>query len=233
MQSRQDIKLQKAIAILTGLSRRQAEAEIVAGKVKVNDKPAKIGQRVTLNKDKIEFKNEVITQTKELIYLIIYKPIGVITSRKDELGRKIIMDLVPQKYQHLFPVGRLDYESEGLVLLTNDGDLAYKLTHPKFEVEKVYEVKPDRKLTSAAFSHLKKGMFVGKYQVVPTSLRRLPDGWLEIVITSGQKHVVRKLFKHAGYEVEVLKRIKLGPFLLDNLRPGKYELVEFNQKTPL
>ena len=226
------IRLQKALALLTGLSRRQAEKLVVAGKVKVNGKKAQIGQKVDLTKDKLELEGKPVSGLKELNYLIVYKPTGVITSRSDELGRKTIMELLPKKYQHLFPVGRLDYDSEGLVLLTNDGDLAYKLTHPKFEVEKVYQVKPDRKLSSAAFSHLKKGMCIGKHKVVPRTLKRLADGGIEITLTSGQKHVVRKLFKHAGYEVVVLKRVRLGLFELGNLKPGQYQLVVNPYKNP-
>ncbi len=219
------IKLQKAIAMLTGMSRRQAEKLIVAGKVKVDGKQAEVGQRVKLNKAKIEVEGKLLNKPQELIYLVIYKSRGVITSRSDELGRKTIMNLVPKKYQGLFPVGRLDYESEGLVLLTNDGQLAYELTHPKFEVEKTYLVKPDRVISHAAFSHLKRGMFIGKHRVIPKTLKRLVDGWIKITITSGQKHVVRKLFKHAGYEVEVLKRIKMGKFELGDLKPGDFKQV--------
>jgi len=222
------IKLQKAIAMMTGQSRRQAESLIADKKVKVNQKTAKIGQRVDLNKDSITLVDKLISQPKELIYLTIYKPKEVITSRHDELGRKTIMKLVPQKYQHLFPVGRLDYESEGLVLLTNDGDLAYRLTHPKFAIEKTYEVKPDRRVSLSAFFHLKKGMLVAKRKIIPKSVERMSDGWLRITLTSGQKHVVRKLLKHAGYEVEILKRVSFGPFSLDSLKPGEWCEVDNN-----
>ncbi len=223
----QGVKLQKAIAIATNLSRRQAEELIKQKQVKVNGRLASVGERVNLAKDKIEVKGKkIVFSPTRSTYLVIYKPRQVITSKKDDLGRKTIMDLVPKEYKHLFPVGRLDYESEGLMLLTNDGDLAYKLTHPKFQMVKVYQVKPDRRLTQAAFLHLKKGKKFGQHLVKPVSLKRLPDGWLEISLTSGKKHVVRKLLKHAGYETERLKRVQFGPFRLGDLQPGEFREVD-------
>ncbi len=222
------IKLQKAIASLTDLSRRQAEKLIAAKKVTVDGQIAQIGQRVDPKEAEISISDKPIAQSKTLIYLLIYKPQGVITSRKDELGRKTIMQLLPAQYQHLFPVGRLDYESEGLVLMTNDGDLAYHLTHPKFAISKTYEVKTDRRVSLSAFLHLKKGMLINKRKVVPKSVERLADGWLRFVITSGQKHVIRKLLRHAGYEATVLKRVQFGPFQLGDLTPTQWIEVDNN-----
>jgi 23S rRNA pseudouridine2605 synthase len=216
------IKLQKYIAQMTGLSRRAAEKQIEKKQVKVNDQPAHIGQRVTPGKDQVELAGKNLTPDKELCYLLLHKPPGVVTTRSDELDRPTVMSLLPKEYQHLFPVGRLDLESEGLLLITNDGQLAQVLTHPKFKIEKTYQVQPDRKVTSPAFSHLKRGMQIDRKKIKPIDIHRMPENWLSITITSGQKHVVRKMMEKSGYNTLRLVRTQFGPLELGELKKGEW-----------
>jgi pseudouridine synthase len=137
------IRLQKYISDCTGLSRRKAEEEIERGHVLMNGIVASLGNSVDITQDLVLFHGKkLIPQQEEKITIMLHKPKGVMTTRSDPQKRKTVFDLIPKQYQHLFPVGRLDYDTEGLLLLTNDGDLAYRLTHPKFEVEKEYLTVP-------------------------------------------------------------------------------------------
>lgn len=215
-----NFKLQKIIAERTGLSRRAAEKLISAGKVELNNQPAKIGERANPETDRIRVEGKLIASAGKKEYLIVYKPRGYITSRQSENGLPTIMSLLSEEQQKLFPVGRLDVESEGLVLMTNDGQVAYVLTHPKFKIEKTYQVFPDRKLTSEAFGHIKRGSKVNGKILIPKNLSRIEDEGIELTIHSGQKHVVRKIMARAGYEVERLVRIRMGELEIGEMKEG-------------
>jgi len=227
------IKLQKVMAQIMGLSRRSAEKLIEENKVLVNHELARIGQRVTPGKDQIEVNGENLTSIKRHDYLLLHKPAGLVTTKSDELGRPTIMSIVPEQYGHLFPVGRLDLNSEGLILMTNDGQLTQILTHPKFRIEKTYLVLPNRKMTSPAFAHLKRGMKIDGRIIRPVDIHRQPDGWINITITSGQKHVVRKMMKKSGYETDRLIRTQFGPLELGELEVGKYRELSREELTLL
>ncbi|MBU0978718.1 rRNA pseudouridine synthase [Patescibacteria group bacterium] len=227
------IKLQKVMAQRMGLSRRSAEKLIEKQMVVVNGQPAHIGQRVNPTKDKIQVVGKDLTKIKQQEHLLVHKPVGLVTTKSDELGRPTIMSLIPEQYQHLFPVGRLDLNSEGLILMTNDGELSQVLTHPKFKIEKTYQVLPNRKITSPAFAHLKRGMKIDGRIVKPVDIHRMPEGWITMTITSGQKHIVRKMLKKSGYETDRLIRTQFGPLELGDLESGKWRELTREEITTL
>lgn len=216
------IKLQAFLSRVGIASRRASEKLIEEGKVTVNDTVAHIGQRVNPNKDTIAYKGEVLNSTEEKKYFIVDKPFGYISTTSDELGRKNVLELLPKNLkERLFPVGRLDKDSEGLLLLTNDGDITYKLTHPKFVVEKTYHVFVKRSLTFNALMHLRRGVKLKDGFTDPAKVERLTSddtgAWLEITISEGRNRQVRRMFERVGYPVEKLVRMSMGPLHIDML----------------
>lgn len=213
-------------------SRRKAEQLVAEGKVVVNGTPATIGQRIDPANDAVIVDGKHVgSNDQTLRYFLVNKPAGFVSTTSDELGRKNVLNLLPKMEERLYPVGRLDMESEGLILLTNDGDLAYKLTHPKFQVEKTYEVTIDRDMSESAFEHLARGVklkdgFAETQQFEFT----FPDRFdvLNITITEGRNRQVRRMFERVGYEVVKLVRTKMGEFELDQLEDKQYLEIFFN-----
>ncbi|HHV08196.1 MAG TPA: rRNA pseudouridine synthase [Firmicutes bacterium] len=217
-------RLQKAIARAGICSRRRAEELIISGRVKVNDVViTQLGQKVDPENDIIKVDNNVLNLRVPKVYLLLHKPPGYITTVHDPHGRPTVMDLIPKKVR-LFPVGRLDLNSEGLLILTNDGRLAHMLTHPRFEVTKTYEVwvkgQPQAnkllKLTTGivledGLAHAKRVSIVGTW----TQGTRL-----DVVMAEGRKREVRRLFQAIGFPVQRLIRHKLGPLSLGQLPLG-------------
>ena len=225
------MRLQKALSNSGLFSRREAADIIDEGKVKVNGKITyEKGLQVDIEKDVIEVDGKVITLTIPKVYFIVNKPQGVICSLKDEVGRKKIIDLIPKMPFKIFPVGRLDYNSEGLVLLTNDGELANILMHPSYNIIKTYRVKIKGKLSQSEIKLIKKGIEIDNRKVIPISLKFLKianNSWLEISLHEGRKHIIRKLFKKINHPIMRLKRIQIGPITAPDLKPG-----QFRQLTP-
>lgn len=208
-------------------SRRKSEELIAAGKVKVNNLVATIGQRINPNQDQVEFDKQILNPKTIKRYFLVNKPVGVVSTTSDELGRPTVLSLLPTEITkepnlRLFPVGRLDIDSQGLLLLTNDGELTQRLTHPKFAVEKTYLVRLDRRPTDAALMRLKKGV-------------RLKDGWTHVLdfhrhtheireqiwfsvtVSEGKNRLIRRIFERLGYEVVNLVRISFGLLTLEQL----------------
>jgi len=205
-------------------SRRAADELIKSGKVTVNGEKAALGMQVVEGVDIVTYRGKNLGDPQTLAYYLLHKPTGVVTSVSDPEGRRTVLDLLPTK-ERLYPVGRLDYDSEGLVLMTNDGALAYKLTHPKFEVEKVYKVLVKGAPTKQALAKLEGGvMFEGK-RTAPAKVKVLETQevktWLEFVIHEGRNRQIRKMCHVVGHPVVRLIRLKLGPFELGDLRPGQ------------
>ncbi len=231
--SDQNPKLQAFLAHAGVASRRKSEEMIADGQVTVNGEKAHIGQRVNPSKDKISVKGKPINQASELIYVLVNKPNGIVSSTSDELGRKTVLDLLPESFDkhRLYPVGRLDQDSQGLMLLTNDGEFAYRLTHPKFEIPKTYEVLIDRKPSFAAMNLLRYGVRLSDGVTAPAEVEILDSNdnqaWLTITIHEGRNRQVRRMFERVGYDVKRLTRIQLGPFMLADLNSRP-----FRQLTP-
>ncbi len=219
----QTLKLQAFLAHAGVASRRKAEELIGAGQVIVNGQKAHIGQRINPEIDQVKVKGQVIKADDELIYVLVNKPVGIVSTTDDELGRRTVLELLPEKYrQHrLYPVGRLDQESQGLMLMTNDGELTYKLTHPKFEISKTYELLIERPMSHSALNLLRRGVRLSDGLTAPAEVEILDSGEdetrLTITIHEGRNRQVRRMMERVGYDVKQLTRIQLGPFLLGDL----------------
>lgn len=223
----QSMKLQTYIAHLGVASRRAAEKMISEGEVWVNNHQAHIGQRIDPEKDVVKVKGHPLTDLNTpKKYFLLNKPVGVVSTTQDELQRKTVLSFLPQAQRiGMYPVGRLDMESEGAILLTNDGELAYILTHPKFEIQKTYHVLLSGVPTTPALKHLERGVKLADEYIKPVKISILghenKNTWLEVVINEGKKHQVRKMIRRIGYEVLRLKRTNMGPLRLGDLGPGK------------
>lgn len=224
------IKIHAFLANQGITSRRKAEALVAEGKVLINNQVATIGQRIDPAVDQVTFNGQLLNeQSKNLQYFLVYKPVGYVSTTSDELGRKNVLDILPTQTTRLYPVGRLDLESEGLLLLTNDGDLAYKMTHPKFEVEKTYQVTLDRDMTEAAFNHLYRGVQLKDGKAIPKKLEFDDTDSLRILsvtVTEGRNRLVRRMLERVGYEVVKLVRTQMGPFSLSDLEGKQYREIK-------
>ncbi len=207
-------------------SRRKAEELVAEGRVMVNDAPATIGQRVDPSKDKITFDGKAVTRIADPVTYLIYKPVGVLSTTQDELSRQTVVDYLQaqvrdEKLPRLYPVGRLDLDSEGLMLLTNDGDLANKLTHPSFEIAKTYRITIEGQPTGKALAHLERGVRLQEGMTSPAQVEIVDqdgdDTILDITIHEGRYHQVKRMMLRVGYEVVKLVRVQMGPFSLADL----------------
>jgi 23S rRNA pseudouridine2605 synthase len=216
------MRIQRALARAGVASRRHSEELIAAGRVTVNGKPAQVGQSVDPERDEIRVDGKPVQAPNETVWLMLNKPSGVMTTRSDPEGRRTVFDLVDD-VRGLTYVGRLDYLTEGLLLLTNDGAAANQLTHPSFEVEREYSVivKGD---VDAAVAQARQGVELDDGPVRPRqiSARRIGgQSELRVTITEGRKREVRRLCTALGLSVERLTRIRYGPLELGTLKPGQ------------
>lgn len=228
-------RLNKYLADCGVGSRRECDKLIADGKVKINGKVATLGGMVEDN-DQVSVNGKRVAAKTKNYYVMLHKPKGCVTTVKDELGRKTVMDFVDLKAR-LFPVGRLDYDTEGLLLLTNDGDVANKLTHPKNSVEKVYVARISGKLTEAERRQLEKGVEVDGSMTAPAKVKILQGDEhhtrVEVTITEGRNHQVKKMFECVGKEVEFLKRIAVGQIHLGGLQRGKWRFLNDKEQAYL
>ncbi len=233
-QESKTIRLNKAIAMSGYASRRKADDLICAGKVKVNGKVIiELGYKV-LASDKIQINNSQI-YIKENIYLLFYKPRGYITTTKDENERKTIYDLLPIKYKHLNPIGRLDRDSDGLLLLSNDGDYINQVLHPKNNIKKTYIIKINAVLNSKETDFIRNELLSGVNlegmifkvdsirKILGTDAKEGKQTIFEAVIHEGINRQIRRMFQQLGYSVDGLKRTKIGNLNLGNLKKGHYK----------
>jgi 23S rRNA pseudouridine2605 synthase len=216
------LRLNKFLATNLGVSRREADNLISAGKVLVNKKPAEIGARVEDN-DEVVVDGRVISSVS-LIYLALNKPAGYVCSRKRQGDTPTMYELLPEKYQSLKSVGRLDKDSSGLILLTNDGDFAFRMTHPKFVKTKIYEARIDR-----ALEPLHQQMIADFGVQLPDGrsqlgLEKLDDDrtFWRITMSEGRNRQIRRTFEALGYKVTALHRTNFGRYGLSGLESGKY-----------
>ncbi|HIW71222.1 MAG TPA: rRNA pseudouridine synthase [Candidatus Levilactobacillus faecigallinarum] len=218
-------RLQKVLAHAGVASRRQAEKLITSGHVRVNATVVtELGTKVGVH-DKITVDNVPVVGEAP-VYVMLYKPRGVVSTANDDKGRKTVVDLIENVPQRIYPVGRLDYETTGLLLLTNDGELANRLTHPKYEVDKVYVARVTGVPTNDAMRQLRKGVTVDGETYAPAKLKLLSSdakkhtAIVQVTIHEGKNHEVRKMLAAVGYPVEKLKREQYGFLTLKGLQNG-------------
>lgn len=224
------VSIQLFLRDKTGLSRRDSGEEIKLGRVKVNGVVAEIGQKFDPTVDQIEYAGKHLSiNNEDRIYLLLNKPSGFITSRNDPHNKKTVYDLIPNEYSKLFPIGRLDIDTEGLLLLTNDGDFSYRMTHPKFEVEKEYYVELNGKLSLNQIEKIERGLNNSEITTAPCKIYKhnTLDGRsiLNIILHEGQNREIKRIFSSLGFKVTKLKRLRMGNISLGDMKTGKWRLL--------
>ncbi len=214
-------RVQKIIANSGYCSRRRAETLIEEKRVKVNNKLITIGDKADPEKDKITVNGKLI-KLKEKVYIALWKPKKVVSTLYDPEKRKTVRDLINKLDTRVYPVGRLDNMAEGLLLMTNDGDFANKIMHPRHKIKKIYLVRANRELTSDDFDKLKKGMMIDEMKVKPDRLVNLGDRLYEITLHQGLNRVVKRLFESLGYGIYALLRIQVAGIKLEGIKRGQW-----------
>lgn len=217
------VRLNKFIADSGYCSRRKADELISGGVVKVNGNTvAELGTKV-LPSDNVTVKGDPVKENIQPVYILLNKPKNIITTTDDDLDRKTVMDLV-RKESRIYPVGRLDRNTTGVLLLTNDGDLAYRLTHPKFEIKRTYKVNLDKKLSPTHAEIIVKGVKLEDGLTAPAHIWIEPEDptKVEITLTEGKNHEVKRIFSHFNYEVKQLDRILFAGLSHRGIDRGKY-----------
>ncbi len=221
-------RIQKIISESGYCSRRKAEQLIAAGRVRVNGRVCTPGDKADASRDVISIDGENLETSakRELVYYMLNKPRGYVTTTSDELERRCVMDLMQGVSERVFPVGRLDRNSEGLLLFTNDGDFANSITHPSGHVSKTYRVTVRPDITEEQLSQLSGGVIIDGEKTLPASVSVLvkEEGRvvLQVTIREGRNRQIRKMCEAVGLEVARLKRISIGPLKLGMLKPGEY-----------
>ena len=230
------MRLQKVLAQAGLGSRRKCEQLILEGKVRVNGKTVtELGTRVNVQEDEVSCRGKKLPSPAKVprVYILLYKPRGFITSMHDEQGRPTVMKLLPRMAWRVFPVGRLDYNTEGLLLLTNDGELAYALTHPKHEIPKGYLVKVRGALGEEVVTRLKKGIYHGQDRITADSVSLVKttpkNSWLSVVIHEGKNREIRRMFETLGHPVVKLKRTRFAFLSLKGLQPGETRFLTLDE----
>jgi 23S rRNA pseudouridine2605 synthase len=217
------VRLQKYIADCGVASRRKAEEMIVAGKVSVNGKLAdQLGTKIDPAQDKVEVEGKPVRPASKKIYLKLNKPRGIVSSCVSQRGEPTICDLIRDVDERLYPVGRLDQASEGLILLTNDGELANRLMHPRYEHEKEYLVTCRLEVTGYQLQQLKTGIVIEDAKTLPAKVTLLGRKEFSIVLREGKKRQIRLMLEAVGNKVKTLKRVRVKNILLGDLKPGQY-----------
>lgn len=227
-------RLQKLIAQSGYCSRRNAEDLIRQGKVKLNGTiVTELGTKASVN-DAIEVEGNMLKLEEDKVYFLLNKPRGVISSAKDEAGRKTVVDLI-ETDKRIYPVGRLDYDTTGIMILTNDGDLTNTLTHPNFKVEKKYVAKLNKYFEISDLKKLQSGVDIDGVMCIPTRVkikvnnREKDFSIVEVSIVEGRNHIIKKVFMKLGYLVDKLTRIELGFLNLNGLQSGEYRQLSLKE----
>ncbi|MEA2572141.1 MAG: rRNA synthase [Acidobacteriota bacterium] len=226
----QEERLQKIIAHAGVASRREAEAMIREGRVTLNGRVVtELGTKANAERDHIKVDGKLISSAEEHRYILLYKPKEVMTTVEDPQGRRTVIDLVRGIRERIYPVGRLDYHSEGLVLLTNDGELAFKVSHPTHGSVKTYHVKVRGVPEERMIDKLRRGITIEGKRTLPCEIERLKttgrnedegNSWFEVKLREGRTHQIRKMFQAVGHPVSKLRRVAIGPLSDPKLTPG-------------
>ncbi|MGB9837005.1 MAG: pseudouridine synthase [Candidatus Saccharicenans sp.] len=217
--------MNKFLAMAGVASRREADRLVEEGRVKVNGQiVTRLGLKVDEEKDRVEVDDRPVRLPKNFYYLLLNKPSGYIVTMDDPHQRKTVLELLPRLPVRVFPVGRLDAESEGALIFTNDGELANRLMHPRYQVKKVYEVRVKGFVEDKDLEKLKKGVYLDGRRTAPARVaiiyRNRENSLIHLEIHEGRKHEVRKMFYALGFEVRKLKRLSIGNVSIKGLRKG-------------
>lgn len=223
-------RLQKIIARAGLASRRQAEELIRTGQVTVNGKVVtELGSKADPERDHIKVKGKLINprlESLEKVYILLYKPVGYLVSLSDPQKRPLVTELLPRLKAKVYPVGRLDFQSEGLILLTNDGDFANLITSAKHEIPKTYHVKVKGIPGEKQLELLRRGVVIEGRRTAPAKIKELrhteSNAWYEVIIIEGRHHQVRNMFEKIGHSVVKLKRVAIGFLTTQGLKPGQH-----------
>jgi len=214
-------RLQKVLARAGFGSRRVCDDLIAAGRVTVNDEIAELGRRVDVGHDRVAVDGAAIGVRPGLVYYLLNKPTGVVTTADDPQGRPTVVTMVPEE-PRVFPVGRLDLDTEGLLVLTNDGDLAHRLTHPSFGVDKEYLAQVEGRPTRAALRRLREGVELEDGPTAPAQVALVEPSVLRVTIHEGRNRQVRRMCECVGHPVVRLVRTRIGPLADRRLKPGEW-----------
>ncbi len=221
-------RVQKFLSEQGIASRRKAEEFIKSGQVSINGKRAKLGDKVDPEKDEVKVYGKIVLRDTKKIYIALNKPKGYVVSKSDPQGRKTIFSLLPEELRtKVWNVGRLDYDTEGLLILTNDGDLTQQLAHPKYEHDKEYEVVVDPEPRDTQLEHLREGVEIATGTTFPAKVK-VRSGKVYITIHEGKKRQIRRMFDTVGLGVKNLKRIRINKLMLPKIPAG--EFVEVTKK---
>ena len=234
------VRLQKYMSDAGVMSRRAAEKEIEDGKIYVNGEPAVLGQKIDPEKDEVRYDGRRIylpDNTEKKTYILLNKPRGFVTTMKDELDRKCVAALVEDVGCRVYPVGRLDKVSEGMLILTNDGDFANYMMHPSHEVPKYYHVRIEGEITEEQLKALSSPMELDGYDIRPVNVtvldRAEEHSTLQMELFEGRNRQIRKMCEQVGLQIIRLKRVAIGDIPLGNLRPGKWRYLTAAELTSL
>lgn len=231
--SENEMRLQKYISQTGYTSRRNAEKLIAEGRVKVNDKTVIKQGMVVSDKDRISIDGKIIKINDKKVYIMLNKPEGYITSMQDQFDRKLANDLLEDVKTRVYPVGRLDYNSSGLLIMTNDGEFANYITHPSSEIEKEYIVKIEGNLTDVQIKKILDGIkiddFIANVRNISILSQNTRNSYLSIVISEGKNREIRKIFEALGIDVLKLKRIRIGSLMLGDLKKGFFRYLSASE----
>ncbi|PIQ75867.1 hypothetical protein COU78_01915 [Candidatus Peregrinibacteria bacterium CG10_big_fil_rev_8_21_14_0_10_49_24] len=227
-------RLQKILSARGICSRRKAEEYIEKGLVTVNGVFATLGQKADPESDVIEVDGTVLQAQKDLLYYLLNKPVGIVTTNAERGDQKTVRDILPKDLQgKVFPVGRLDKDTSGLLLLTNDGVLAYRLTHPKFNHEKEYEVTVDGEIFDGALKKLQMGITISGSKTKPAVIKRLTKNSFLITLTEGRNRQIRRMCQKVGSPVIALKRIRIETLTDSEMKEGSFRPLNNAEKKSL
>lgn len=221
-------RLQKILARAGIASRRGSEELIADGRVTVNGEVADLGRRVDAETDVVEVDGVAIGVRPGMVYYLLHKPAGVVTTADDPQGRPTVVEMVPSE-PRVFPVGRLDMDTEGLLLLTNDGDLTHRLTHPSFGVDKEYLAHVEGTLSRGALRRLREGVELDDGMTAPAKASQIEPGLVRLVIHEGRNRQVRRMCEAVGHPVVRLVRTRIGPLVDHSLAPGAWRALETSE----
>lgn len=223
-------RLQKIIAQAGIASRRAAETLILEGRVTVNGEIAGLGMKADPLRDHVKVDGKLITRREPKVYYLFYKPRGVVTSLSDPEGRPTVKDYFAAVRLRVFPVGRLDYDSEGLLFMTNDGEFSNLLAHPSHQVDKVYVAKVRGIIDDDSLQRLRTGVRLEDGMTAPAKVKRIRTAenncWVQITIHEGRNRQVRRMFEQVGHPVTRLKRVALHGLTIGGLKPGQYRQLQ-------